>query len=97
MYAKRLGSIYYFFFILGSFQSEIFKWLLTDLALDMIFIIGEVEHKLSTTREMNVNLQALLERALTSQKQSSSNTSHLVRNIQADLTRVRIIYGISFI
>ncbi|KAI9254508.1 hypothetical protein BDA99DRAFT_518601 [Phascolomyces articulosus] len=50
--------------------------------------LAEVEHKLSTTREMNVNLQALLERALTSQKQSSSNTSHLVRNIQTDLTRV---------
>ncbi|KAI9491902.1 hypothetical protein BDB00DRAFT_831112 [Zychaea mexicana] len=50
--------------------------------------IAEVEHKLATTREMNANLQALLERALASQKQSSSNTSHLVRNIQADLTRV---------
>ncbi|ORZ17238.1 hypothetical protein BCR42DRAFT_351437 [Absidia repens] len=50
--------------------------------------LAEVEHKLTTTREMNVNLQALLEKALTSQKQSSSTTSHLVKNIQSDLVRV---------
>ncbi|KAI7880864.1 hypothetical protein K492DRAFT_177590 [Lichtheimia hyalospora FSU 10163] len=50
--------------------------------------LAEVEHKLATTREMNANLQAVLEKALTSQKQSSSNTSHLVRNIQVDLSRV---------
>ncbi|KAI8339511.1 hypothetical protein BC941DRAFT_372579 [Chlamydoabsidia padenii] len=50
--------------------------------------LAEVEHKLTTTREMNTNLQALLEKALTSQKQSSSTTSHLVKNIQSDLIRV---------
>ncbi|CAO3639000.1 unnamed protein product [Cunninghamella echinulata] len=50
--------------------------------------LAEVEHKLTTTREMNSNLQLLLDKALTSQKQSSSTTSHLVRNIQMDLSRV---------
>lgn len=50
--------------------------------------LAEVEHKLAATREMNSNLQMLLEKALTTQKQSSSTTSHLVRNIQADLSRV---------
>ncbi|KAI8374270.1 uncharacterized protein BYT42DRAFT_499220 [Radiomyces spectabilis] len=50
--------------------------------------LAEVEHKLATTREMNTNLQLLLERALTNQKQSSSNTSHLVKNIQTDLSRI---------
>ncbi|CAO3614429.1 unnamed protein product [Cunninghamella blakesleeana] len=50
--------------------------------------LAEVEHKLTTTREMNSNLQILLDKALTSQKQSSSTTSHLVRNIQMDLSRV---------
>lgn len=50
--------------------------------------LAEVEHKLTTTREMNTNLQALLEKALTSQKQSTSTTSHLVKNIQSDLIRV---------
>ncbi|SAM04687.1 hypothetical protein [Absidia glauca] len=49
--------------------------------------LAEVEHKLTTTREMNTNLQALLEKALTSQKQSTSTTSHLVKNIQSDLIR----------
>lgn len=51
--------------------------------------LAEVEHKLTTTREMNSNLQILLDKALTSQKQSSSTTSHLVRNIQMDLSRVK--------
>ncbi|KAG0165496.1 hypothetical protein DFQ28_008634 [Apophysomyces sp. BC1034] len=50
--------------------------------------LAEVEHKLATTRDMNSNLQALLEKAMTTQKQSSSNTSHLVKNIQTDLSRV---------
>ncbi|OAD79717.1 hypothetical protein PHYBLDRAFT_162774 [Phycomyces blakesleeanus NRRL 1555(-)] len=50
--------------------------------------LAEVEHKLATTREVNANLQLLLERALTNQKQSSSTTSHLVKSIQMDLTRV---------
>ncbi|ORY99272.1 hypothetical protein BCR43DRAFT_503985 [Syncephalastrum racemosum] len=52
--------------------------------------LAEVEHKLATTREMNTNLQMLLEKALTTQKQTSSNTTHLVKNIQTDLSRVVI-------
>lgn len=51
--------------------------------------IAEVEQKLAATRDVNANLQSLLDKALTSQKQSSSNTSHLVKNIQIDLARVR--------
>jgi predicted nucleotidyltransferase len=55
--------------------------------------LAEVEQKLAATRDVNANLQSLLDKALTSQKQSSSNTSHLVKNIQMDLSRVsRIIY-----
>ncbi|ORZ25199.1 hypothetical protein BCR42DRAFT_363206 [Absidia repens] len=50
--------------------------------------LAEVEHKLTLTREMNADLQILLEKALASQKQSSSTTSHLVKNIQSDLIRV---------
>ncbi|CAO3579287.1 unnamed protein product [Absidia cylindrospora] len=50
--------------------------------------LAEVEHKLTLTREMNADLQLLLEKALASQKQSSSTTSHLVKNIQSDLIRV---------
>ncbi|KAI8885145.1 hypothetical protein K501DRAFT_246525 [Backusella circina FSU 941] len=50
--------------------------------------LAEVEQKLASTREVNTNLQTLLDKALTSQKQSSSNTSHLVKNIQMDLSRV---------
>ncbi|KAI9470757.1 MAG: hypothetical protein EXX96DRAFT_585626 [Benjaminiella poitrasii] len=50
--------------------------------------LAEVEQKLAATREMNTSLQSLLDKALTSQKQSSSNTTHLVKNIQMDLSRV---------
>ncbi|KAI8329202.1 hypothetical protein BD560DRAFT_416888, partial [Blakeslea trispora] len=50
--------------------------------------LAEVEQKLAATREVNANLQSLLDKALTSQKQSSTNTSHLVKNIQVDLARV---------
>ncbi|KAI8379872.1 hypothetical protein EDC96DRAFT_492055 [Choanephora cucurbitarum] len=50
--------------------------------------LAEVEQKLAATREVNTNLQSLLDKALTSQKQSSTNTSHLVKNIQIDLARV---------
>ncbi|RCI05853.1 hypothetical protein CU098_013376 [Rhizopus stolonifer] len=50
--------------------------------------LAEVEQKLASTREVNTNLQCLLDKALTSQKQSSSNTTHLVKNIQMDLARV---------
>ncbi|KAG1053759.1 hypothetical protein G6F46_000320 [Rhizopus delemar] len=50
--------------------------------------LAEVEQKLAATRDVNANLQSLLDKALTSQKQSSSNTSHLVKNIQIDLERV---------
>ncbi|CEP20123.1 hypothetical protein [Parasitella parasitica] len=50
--------------------------------------LADVEQKLAATRDVNTNLQALLDKALTSQKQSSSNTSHLVKNIQMDLSRV---------
>lgn len=49
---------------------------------------AEVEQKLAATRDVNTSLQSLLDKALTSQKQSSSNTSHLVKNIQMDLSRV---------
>ncbi|RUS34048.1 hypothetical protein BC938DRAFT_482679 [Jimgerdemannia flammicorona] len=51
-------------------------------------VASEVEHNLTTTQEMNVNLQNLLEKALNTQKQSNANTTHVVRNIQSDLTRV---------
>lgn len=54
--------------------------------------IAEVEQKLAATRDVNANLQSLLDKALTSQKQSSSNTSHLVKNIQIDLARVRFFF-----
>ncbi|KAG2232937.1 hypothetical protein INT48_008030 [Thamnidium elegans] len=40
--------------------------------------LAEVEQKLASTRDVNTSLQSLLDKALTSQKQSSSNTSHLV-------------------
>lgn len=50
--------------------------------------LAEVEQKLAATREANANLQLLLDKALMSQKQASSNTSHLVKNIQMDLSRV---------
>ncbi|RCI04179.1 hypothetical protein CU098_008417 [Rhizopus stolonifer] len=50
--------------------------------------LAEVEQKLAATRDVNANLQSLLDKTLTSQKQSSSNTSHLVKNIQVDLERV---------
>ncbi|KAI7891271.1 uncharacterized protein EV154DRAFT_508500 [Mucor mucedo] len=50
--------------------------------------LAEVEQKLASTRDVNASLQFLLDKALTSQKQSSSNTSHLVKNIQLDLSRV---------
>jgi hypothetical protein len=52
------------------------------------YLIAEVEQKLASTRDVNASLQSLLDKALTSQKQSSSNTSHLVKNIQMDLSRV---------
>ncbi|RUP48521.1 hypothetical protein BC936DRAFT_144454 [Jimgerdemannia flammicorona] len=71
---------------------------LNDMANDMVDSRGragsyakklaEVEHNLTTTQEMNVNLQNLLEKALNTQKQSNANTTHVVRNIQSDLTRV---------
>ncbi|KAI8979765.1 hypothetical protein BDF20DRAFT_871546 [Mycotypha africana] len=71
---------------------------LNDMAVEMIDSrskvtmyakrLAEVEQKLAATREVNTNLQSLLDKALTSQKQSSSNTSHLVKNIQSDLSRV---------
>jgi hypothetical protein len=53
--------------------------------------LAEVEQKLASTRDVNTSLQSLLDKALTSQKQSSSNTSHLVKNIQMDLSRVKYI------
>lgn len=51
--------------------------------------LAEVEQKLTTTRDVNTKLQSLLDKTLTSQKQSSSNTSQLVKNIQLDLERVK--------
>ncbi|KAI9287917.1 hypothetical protein BC943DRAFT_179519 [Umbelopsis sp. AD052] len=50
--------------------------------------LAEVEHSLTTTQEMNVNLQILLEKALNSQKQSNASTNHVVRNIQSDVSKV---------
>ncbi|KAI8976056.1 hypothetical protein BDB01DRAFT_364254 [Pilobolus umbonatus] len=50
--------------------------------------LAEVDHKLATTRDVNANLQSLLDKALASQKLSTTNTSHLVKNIQMDLARV---------
>ncbi|KAI8089693.1 uncharacterized protein BX664DRAFT_280827 [Halteromyces radiatus] len=79
-------------------EMDVLSGQLNDMAAEMIDSksrvslyakrLAEVEHKLTTTREMNTNLQSLLEKALTSQKQSSSTTSHLVKNIQADLLKV---------
>jgi hypothetical protein len=51
-------------------------------------LTAEVEHSLTTTQEMNVNLQILLEKALNSQKQSNASTNHVVRNIQSDVSKV---------
>jgi hypothetical protein len=56
--------------------------------------LAEVEQKLAATRDVNTSLQSLLDKALTSQKQSSSNTSHLVKNIQMDLSRVSLSGGL---
>ncbi|KAG1436580.1 hypothetical protein G6F56_013498 [Rhizopus delemar] len=50
--------------------------------------LAEVEQKLAATRDVNIKLQSLLDKALVSQEQSSSNTSHLVKTIQIDLERV---------
>lgn len=52
--------------------------------------LAEVEHTLATTQEMNVNLQILLEKALNSQKQSNASTNHVVRNIQSDISKVKL-------
>jgi len=48
----------------------------------------EVEQHLADTQEMNVNLSIQLEKSLLSQKASSSNTTQVVKMIQADLGRV---------
>ncbi|ORX62951.1 hypothetical protein DM01DRAFT_1379529 [Hesseltinella vesiculosa] len=50
--------------------------------------LADLEHKLQTTRETNAQLQSLLQKALSSQKQSSSTTSHMVNNFQSDLARI---------
>ncbi|KAI8330640.1 hypothetical protein BC941DRAFT_440394 [Chlamydoabsidia padenii] len=50
--------------------------------------LADVEHKLTITRDMNHQLQTLLERTLLSQQQSTSTTSLLVKNLQNDLIKV---------
>ncbi|KAG0332900.1 hypothetical protein BG004_001057 [Podila humilis] len=50
--------------------------------------LGEVEQELSTTQEINVNLQVQLESALERQKLSHSNTTQVVKMIQSDLGKV---------
>ncbi|KAF9371224.1 hypothetical protein CPB97_002154 [Podila verticillata] len=50
--------------------------------------LGEVEQELSTTQELNVNLQVQLENALERQKQSHSTTAQVVKLIQSDLGKV---------
>lgn len=58
------------------------------ITLNFLQLTAEVEHSLTTTQEMNVNLQILLEKALNSQKQSNASTNHVVRNIQSDISKV---------
>ncbi|KAI9256967.1 hypothetical protein BY458DRAFT_535302 [Sporodiniella umbellata] len=50
--------------------------------------LAEVEQKLAATRDVNTNLQSLLDKALASQEKSSTSTSHFVKTIQVDLERV---------
>ncbi|KAF9406594.1 hypothetical protein BGZ94_003056 [Podila epigama] len=50
--------------------------------------LGEVEQELSSTQEMNVNLQVQLENALERQRQSHSTTTQVVKMIQSDLGKV---------
>ncbi|KAG0020533.1 hypothetical protein BGZ81_009297 [Podila clonocystis] len=50
--------------------------------------LGEVEQELSSTQELNVNLQVQLENALERQKQSHSTTTQVVKLIQSDLGKV---------
>ncbi|KAI7869917.1 hypothetical protein BDF14DRAFT_1777593 [Spinellus fusiger] len=62
---------------------------LNDMASEMVDSRARVGMYAKRLAErMNSNLQLVLEKALTNQKQSSSTTSHLVKNIQMDLTRV---------
>lgn len=56
----------------------------------LLLFSAEVEHAMTATQEMNVNLQSMLEKALNTQKQSNATTTHVVRNIQSDLTRVSL-------
>lgn len=53
--------------------------------------LGEVEQELSSTQELNVNLQVQLENALERQKQTHSTTTQVVKLIQSDLGKVGIV------
>ncbi|KAL1923881.1 uncharacterized protein VTP21DRAFT_6916 [Calcarisporiella thermophila] len=50
--------------------------------------LAEVEQNLAQTQEQNVNLQILLEKAMNTQKQSSSSTTHTVKTIQVDMNKL---------
>jgi hypothetical protein len=47
-----------------------------------------MEQSLVSTQEVNVNLQILLERAVSSQKRLDSDTMQRVRQFQGDLSQV---------
>ncbi|CAO3679718.1 unnamed protein product [Rhizopus stolonifer] len=50
--------------------------------------VSEVEHDLTITQEVNVNLQVLLEKAVKTQRESDTTATQTIRNMYSKLTLV---------
>ncbi|KAI8145860.1 hypothetical protein BJV82DRAFT_602519 [Fennellomyces sp. T-0311] len=50
--------------------------------------LAEIEHDLTTTQEVNVDLQVLLENAVKTQKESDGRTTHMIRNMHSNLANI---------
>ncbi|CDH52713.1 hypothetical protein RO3G_14505 [Lichtheimia corymbifera JMRC:FSU:9682] len=48
----------------------------------------EIEHDLTTTQEVNVDLQVLLENAVRTQKESDGKTTHVIRHMHSNLANI---------
>ena len=48
----------------------------------------EIEDDLTSTQEVNVDLQVLLENAVKTQKESDGKTTHMIRNMHSNLANV---------
>lgn len=49
---------------------------------------GDIEEGLTSTQEVNVNLQVLLERAVSKQKENDVNATRAMRHIHSNLAAV---------